>query len=251
MMTTARPWAASRATRSSTWRVWATPSAAVGSSRMTRREFHMTAAPDRDGLPLAAGEARHLLADRADRRDRRATSSSRRLRLHVRLLQPADDVVAPRGRGTCSGRCRGCRTGRDPGRRPRSRAWPSRFGDEMETFSPSKKMSPLVDRVDPGDALDEGRLAGAVVADERHDLARTYLEVDIRQRLHRAEALGDVARLEHRRRGGAGRGGAMVSVTSAPSRVGRWGSRPARLPHPGSFVPSSTACTSRCTPRTS
>ena len=45
MMTTARPWAASRATRSSTCRVWATPSAAVGSSRMTRREFHITARP--------------------------------------------------------------------------------------------------------------------------------------------------------------------------------------------------------------
>ena len=39
----------------------------------------------------------------------------------------------------------------------------------------------LVDRVDPGDALDQGRLAGAVVADERHHLAGADLEVDVRR----------------------------------------------------------------------
>src|SRR5437899_10033401 len=43
MSTTARPLSARRLTRSSTCLVWATPSAAVGSSRMTRREFHCTA----------------------------------------------------------------------------------------------------------------------------------------------------------------------------------------------------------------
>ena len=43
MITTASPCSPSRFTRSSTWRVWATPSAAVGSSRMTSREFHITA----------------------------------------------------------------------------------------------------------------------------------------------------------------------------------------------------------------
>ena len=43
-----------------------------------------------------------------------------------------------------------------------------------------------------GDALDERRLAGAVVADERHDLARPDVEIDLRQSLHRAERLGDV-----------------------------------------------------------
>ena len=41
--TTPRPWSASRRTRSSTWRVWATPSAAVGSSRKTTLLFHSTA----------------------------------------------------------------------------------------------------------------------------------------------------------------------------------------------------------------
>src|SRR6266536_3109200 len=41
--TTARPCSASFRTRSSTWRVWATPRAAVGSSRITSFEFHSTA----------------------------------------------------------------------------------------------------------------------------------------------------------------------------------------------------------------
>ena len=50
--------------------------------------------------------------------------------------------------------------------------------------------------VDPGDALDERRLAGAVVADERHDLTRAHLEVDVGQRLHRPERLREVADLE-------------------------------------------------------
>ena len=41
--TTPSPCSARRLTRSSTWRVWATPSAAVGSSRITSCEFHITA----------------------------------------------------------------------------------------------------------------------------------------------------------------------------------------------------------------
>src|SRR3954451_16817619 len=40
---TARPCSPSRLTSSSTWRGWATPKAAVVSSRMTKREFHITA----------------------------------------------------------------------------------------------------------------------------------------------------------------------------------------------------------------
>jgi hypothetical protein len=50
--------------------------------------------------------------------------------------------------------------------------------------------------VDAGDALDERRLAGAVVADESHDLPGADLEVDVRQRLHGAERLREVANLE-------------------------------------------------------
>ena len=50
--------------------------------------------------------------------------------------------------------------------------------------------------MDAGDALDERRLAGAVVADERHDLAGAHLEVDVRQGLHGPERLREVADLE-------------------------------------------------------
>ena len=52
---------------------------------------------------------------------------------------------------------------------------------------------PGVRCVDAGEHLDEGGLAGAVVADERDDLALVHPEVDVGERLHRAEALGDAA----------------------------------------------------------
>ena len=44
-----------------------------------------------------------------------------------------------------------------------------------------------------GDRLDDGRLAGAVVAGQRHHLAGMDLEGDLVQGLHAAEMLGDVA----------------------------------------------------------
>ena len=51
--------------------------------------------------------------------------------------------------------------------------------------------SPGVDGVDPADALDQSGLAGAVVADERGDLAGVDGEVDVVQHLDGAEALVD------------------------------------------------------------
>ena len=57
----------------------------------------------------------------------------------------------------------------------------------------------LVERVDPDDALDQRRLAGAVVADEGHDLAPAHLEVDAVERLDRSEGLRDAPALEQRR----------------------------------------------------
>ena len=68
---------------------------------------------------------------------------------------------------------------------------------------------PRVGRPDAGDGLDQRRLAGAVVADEGDDLAGVDVEVDVLERLHRPEALGDPAQLQEgtgagRRLGGAG-----------------------------------------------
>jgi hypothetical protein len=56
-----------------------------------------------------------------------------------------------------------------------------------------------VDGMDPGDALDERRLARAVVADQGHDLARRDVEVDLVESLDRAEGLRDPAKLQNRR----------------------------------------------------
>src|SRR4029079_17683925 len=53
--------------------------------------------------------------------------------------------------------------------------------------------------VDPGHAFDQGRLAGAVVADECHDLSVTHFAVDVGSRLSRPERLRDTAELEDRR----------------------------------------------------
>ncbi len=49
-----------------------------------------------------------------------------------------------------------------------------------------------------GKNLDQGRLAGAVVADQRHDLAGLHFEIDVGQRRNRAEILGNIAQPEDR-----------------------------------------------------
>ena len=126
---------------------------------------------------------------------RLAQRLARRL-LHARPRRAASRGVPARDRGTCSGRCRGCRTARGPGRRSRCRARRRRAGVRMWTRLPFQRISPRVGRVDAGDALDQHRLAGAVVADERGDLPGGDVEVDVRERLHGAEALADARAAE-------------------------------------------------------
>src|SRR5262249_48738868 len=53
-----------------------------------------------------------------------------------------------------------------------------------------------VSGVSPSDAFDERRLAGAIVAYERHHLTGPHLEVDVVERLDRPEGLGDSLQLE-------------------------------------------------------
>src|SRR4029078_2932095 len=48
-----------------------------------------------------------------------------------------------------------------------------------------------------GDALDQGRLAGAVRADQAVDLARLHVEIDTAQGAHAGILLGQSADLEH------------------------------------------------------
>ena len=59
-----------------------------------------------------------------------------------------------------------------------------------------EKYLSCVGRVRPGDALDERRLAGSVVAAQRDYLAGIDVEVDIGQRLHGTEVLRDPSQFE-------------------------------------------------------
>ena len=73
-----------------------------------------------------------------------------------------------------------------------------------------------------GEDLDEGRLAGAVVADDRHDLAAGYGEIDIGNRRHRAEALGNAPRFDDGRghvRGFSGESIGAVAGEETPSII--------------------------------
>ena len=66
------------------------------------------------------------------------------------------------------------------------------------TGSPSKRISPVVEGVDPGDALDQRALAGAVVTHERGHAAGPDVEVDVVQHVHGAEALVDASEGQQR-----------------------------------------------------
>ena len=173
-----------------------------------------------DRLALATGEARDGLPDRADRGHGEAFDRLGRLRLHHGLLEPReqvanlaaevhvlDDVEVVAEREVLVDDL-------DPEPRRVLRAV------DRDLLAVEVHVA-VVDRVDPGDALDQRRLAGAVVADERHHLARADVEVDVGQRLDRAEALRDSrarAAGAARRSEAASLGG--VSVTSAPQRSG-------------------------------
>jgi hypothetical protein len=74
-----------------------------------------------------------------------------------------------------------------------------------------------VDGVDPADALDQCRLAGAVVTDQRRHLPRINAQSDIVQDLDGTEALVDPAQLQKRCRGH----GCSPSVDAAPPTPGR------------------------------
>ena len=83
--------------------------------------------------------------------------------------------------------------------------------------------------MDAGDALDQGALAGAVVADEGGDLAGADVQVDAPQDVHGAEALVDAPQLEQR--GGASElvsASCTVLVVIDASTVG-WSRGPIRL----------------------
>ena len=85
--------------------------------------------------------------------------------------------------------------------------------------APSRRDGPAVRLMDAGQDLDQRALAGAVLADERVDLAGDEVERDVVERLGRGEALGDPAQL------GAWRGCDRPAVSvhrREPAAVSPW-----------------------------
>ena len=217
------PWSASRRARSSTIRVWATPSAAVGSSMITSFASQSTAfaiATDCRWPPESEAtgwriERTVVTAQAGERLRSRLSPSPPRRGTRVRSGAPA--------RGTCSARCPGCYRARDPGRRSRFRARRPLEACEFGPGFPSQKIFPCSGAWIPAMRLDRHRLAGAVVADERGHLAGRNFEIDVRERLHRAEVLRDA--LEAKEGIGAVLG-ARHRVPSTRSCAGEPGPRP-------------------------
>ena len=194
--TTARPRSARRRTRLRTWAVCATPRAAVGSSSMTTLEFQSTAL----AIATVCRWPPERLATRW-RTDFTVRTDSDFERLLGRLLHAAlvehdaaapltaeehvlDDVEVVAQREVLVDDLDAERAG--VARRV--------HGDRVAL----EEVVAGVDGVGAADALDERRLAGAVVADERGDLAGRGAEVDALEDVDRAEALVDAAQREDR-----------------------------------------------------
>ena len=224
MRTTARPCSASRRTSSSTCWVCATPSAAVGSSRITTREFHITARPIATDCRWPPDRLATCCRIELDRRHAQAAKRLGGALLHRRLAQPADEVVllAPEVHVLDDVEVVAEREILVDDLDPELRRVLRPADRDPLAVEPGLA---LVDRVDPGDALDQRRLAGAVVADERHHLARAHLEVDVGERVDRAEALAD---RRAPRASASPRRWAWVSVSAVAVIVGCGRGRPAR-----------------------
>ena len=152
-------------------------------------------ARDGDRLALPAGEAR----DRARLGGNLAANLPQQIRGFaadrpvVDIGQKARAGDAPaRARERCWRRPRDRRPAPGPDRRSRCRARAPRAASSRSSGSPASSIWPRIRPVDAGDVLDQGRFAGAVVADERQDLSGVKLEIDATQRLDRTEALAEL-----------------------------------------------------------
>ena len=147
----------------------------------------------------------------------------RRPFLHAPVRRP-DARRARRGRGSRppTGRARASRSGtpcRGPGVAPRP-------GRPRRRAVPPISTLPVVGVDEPARDPEQGRLPGPVLADERVDLARTALDADVVERLHRPERLRDAAEPEHdgahaatRPADGRGRGSRGVRLQSDTARA--------------------------------
>ena len=74
-------------------------------------------------------------------------------------------------------------------------------GPDTRIGSPSEVDLAAIGLVVAGEHLHQGRLAGAVLAEQRVDLAGAHLERDVVERLHPGERLGDAVDVEERSAG--------------------------------------------------
>ena len=176
---------------------------------------------DGHGLALATGERGHRLADRAHRGDRQAgqgvaggqismdSSSSRTWRVRSR----------PRNRfwtmSRLSHRARSWNTVSIPS------AAASAGGADVDRRALPQDL-PAIGGVDATDALDQHRLAGAVVAGQGGDLPGRHHHVDVGEGLHRAEVLVEAAQLEqwHVQRISAAAHGGSFPLRTGPDGLG-------------------------------
>ena len=145
---------------------------------------------DRDRLALPARQRRDRLANRADGGDREAAQRLAGRLLHLVLVRARSGAYVSRPRNMFWTMSRLSQSARSWCTVSMPSAAASR-GVRMCTGRPSQMISPRVGRVDPGDALDQHRLARAVVAGQRGHLAGRDVEIDVDERLHRAEVLVD------------------------------------------------------------
>src|SRR4051812_29121154 len=73
---------------------------------------------------------------------------------------------------------------------------------QLEVLAPDAPGGSVVGAVKASEDLDECRLARAVLADQGVDLAWSYLEADVGERLRPGERLAQVAKFKHRIRAG-------------------------------------------------
>ena len=106
---------------------------------------------------------------------------------------------------------------------PRRRA---SSGECSSTGWPSKRISPAVGLVHAGQRLDQRRLAGAVVADERDDLVGVDGEARAAQRADAAEALDDLLGFEQ----GLGHQAGSFSMADTAGRSSALAKSPAATP---------------------
>ena len=169
-ITTPRSRSARRRTRSRTWRVCATPRAAVGSSRITTFEFHMTDFatatawrwPPESPATSWRTDCR-VVTDRLSSVSAEAFSMLRLVEHEaVRAARGPRNMLATTSRLSASARSWYTISMPEPGGVARP--------VDVHRLALEADLA-LVERIDAGDALDQGRLAGSVVADEGHDLA--------------------------------------------------------------------------------